>query len=57
MATYIISADILFKVEAENKEDATEKAWTLLDINLPKQFDTETTELDLWKEDKYCSEQ
>ena len=52
MATYVISADILFEVEAKDREEAIEKAWTVLDLNLPKLFDTETTELDLWEEEK-----
>lgn len=49
MATYIISTEILFEVEARNKEEAIIKAWTVLDLDLPKQFDTDTTELNIWE--------
>ena len=45
MKYYCGLSDICFEIDAENYDDAIEKAWAFIYDNLPSCFDTEISEL------------
>ena len=47
---YLFDCDFRFEIEADDYDKALKKAWASIQANLPKDFDTEGSELSLINE-------